>query len=149
MAAMKFARLVLVSGVSLGALTTPALAQDTPAPVSVISAEDLEKTNDGLITVTGSRIKQDPTGARCRSRSSPTTRSAARHHDPEQLIAYPRPQRHGADNLASNSDVITGAQRGTNGLSAANLRGQGASRPWSCSTAAGSRRTACRARRST
>ena len=29
------------------------------------------------------------------------------------------------DNLASNSDVVSGAQRGTNGLSAANLRGQG------------------------
>ena len=31
----------------------------------------------------------------------------------------------GADNLASNSDVVSGAQRGTNGLSSANLRGQG------------------------
>ena len=31
----------------------------------------------------------------------------------------------GADNLASNADVVSGAQRGTNGLSSANLRGQG------------------------
>jgi iron complex outermembrane receptor protein len=31
----------------------------------------------------------------------------------------------GKDNLASNTDVTSGAQRGTNGLSAANLRGQG------------------------
>ncbi|HEY0085523.1 MAG TPA: TonB-dependent receptor [Allosphingosinicella sp.] len=30
-----------------------------------------------------------------------------------------------ADNLASNADVTTGEQRGTNGLSGANLRGQG------------------------
>ncbi|HEX8660755.1 MAG TPA: TonB-dependent receptor plug domain-containing protein, partial [Brevundimonas sp.] len=31
----------------------------------------------------------------------------------------------GPDNLASNADVVSGAQRGTNGLSSANLRGQG------------------------
>jgi iron complex outermembrane receptor protein len=45
---------------------------------------------------------------------------------PEQLISFLSTNGNGADNLASNSDVTTGAQRGTNGLSAANLRGQGA-----------------------
>lgn len=46
-------------------------------------------------------------------------------NSPEQLISYLSSNGNGADNLASNADVTSGAQRGTNGLSAANLRGQG------------------------
>ncbi|MGH6786519.1 MAG: TonB-dependent receptor domain-containing protein [Novosphingobium sp.] len=128
MAVMKFARLGLVSSVALGALATPALAQDTPTPVSVVTAEDLKnvETSDALITVTGSRIKQDPTKS-----ALPLTiignEEVERNgiSSPEQLIAYLPTNGSGADNLASNSDVTTGAQRGTNGLSSANLRGQG------------------------
>ncbi len=44
----------------------------------------------------------------------------------EQLVSMLSANGNGADNLASNADVVTGAARGTNGLSAANLRGQGA-----------------------
>ena len=44
---------------------------------------------------------------------------------PEQLLMYLPSNASGADNLASNADVVSGAQRGTNGLSSANLRGQG------------------------
>jgi iron complex outermembrane receptor protein len=44
---------------------------------------------------------------------------------PEQLLMHLTTNGSGADNLASNADVVTGAQRGTNGLSSANLRGQG------------------------
>jgi len=44
----------------------------------------------------------------------------------EQLIANLNVNGNGSDNLASNSDVTTGAQRGNNGASSANLRGQGA-----------------------
>jgi iron complex outermembrane receptor protein len=44
----------------------------------------------------------------------------------EQLIANLNVNGNGSDNLASNSDVTSGAQRGNNGASAANLRGQGA-----------------------
>ena len=44
----------------------------------------------------------------------------------EQLIASLDSNGNGLDNLASNSDVVAGAARGNNGLSAANLRGQGA-----------------------
>src|SRR5512141_624970 len=43
----------------------------------------------------------------------------------EQLIMSLDANGNGLDNLASNSDVVAGAQRGNNGLSAANLRGQG------------------------
>nr|WP_269106695.1 TonB-dependent receptor [Massilia sp. TS11] len=44
----------------------------------------------------------------------------------EQLIATLNINGNGSDNLASNSDVTSGAQRGNNGASSANLRGQGA-----------------------
>jgi iron complex outermembrane receptor protein len=43
----------------------------------------------------------------------------------EQLIMTLNSNGTGADNLASNTDVTSGAQRGNNGGSAANLRGQG------------------------
>ncbi|HEU4853057.1 MAG TPA: TonB-dependent receptor [Telluria sp.] len=43
----------------------------------------------------------------------------------EQLIATLNVNGTGSDNLASNSDVTSGAQRGNNGASSANLRGQG------------------------
>ena len=43
----------------------------------------------------------------------------------EQFIMTLDANGNGLDNLASNSDVVAGAQRGNNGSSAANLRGQG------------------------
>ncbi|WP_229414659.1 TonB-dependent receptor domain-containing protein [Zemynaea arenosa] len=43
----------------------------------------------------------------------------------EQLIATLSVNGTGSDNLASNADVTSGAQRGNNGASSANLRGQG------------------------
>ena len=44
----------------------------------------------------------------------------------EQLISTLNVNGNGSDNLASNADVTSGAQRGNNGASSANLRGQGA-----------------------
>ncbi|MFM7395940.1 MAG: TonB-dependent receptor plug domain-containing protein [Gammaproteobacteria bacterium] len=46
-------------------------------------------------------------------------------NSPEQLISYLNSNGNGLDNLASNADVVGGAQRGNNGASSANLRGQG------------------------
>jgi len=43
----------------------------------------------------------------------------------EQLMMALTINGNGLDNLASNADVVDGAQRGNNGVSAANLRGQG------------------------
>lgn len=43
----------------------------------------------------------------------------------EQLIMNLNINGNGLDNLASNADVVAGAQRGNNGASSANLRGQG------------------------
>jgi iron complex outermembrane receptor protein len=44
----------------------------------------------------------------------------------EQLVMNLNINGTGSDNLASNADVTSGAQRGNNGASSANLRGQGA-----------------------
>ena len=44
----------------------------------------------------------------------------------EQLVMMLSTNGTGLDNLASNADVVGGAQRGNNGASSANLRGQGA-----------------------
>ena len=44
----------------------------------------------------------------------------------EQVISSLSGNGNGLDNLASNADVVSGAARGNNGSSAANLRGQGA-----------------------
>lgn len=102
-------------------LTTPAFAQDAPASATSDSAGEGE-----AIIVTGSRIKRDPNDS-----SLPlqviTNEELSREgiSNPEQLLMFLSTNGSGADNLASNSDVVSGAQRGTNGLSAANLRGQG------------------------
>ena len=101
-------------------LAVPAFAQDAPASSSQ------EESGDREILITGSRIKQDPTKSALPLQVV-TQEEIQRNGitSPEQLIAFLPTNGSGADNLASNSDVTTGAQRGTNGLSAANLRGQG------------------------
>lgn len=105
-----------------GAWTTGAAAQvitDTPSATA-------DADEDKVILVTGSRIKQDPTkSALPLEIITPEVLGRNGISSPEQLNMYLTSTGSGADNLASNSDVTTGAQRGTNGLSAANLRGQG------------------------
>lgn len=103
-------------------LTAPAFAQEASLPAAAETAED----GDAII-VTGSRIKQDPTKSALPLQViTPSDLSREGINSPEQLISFLSTNGTGADNLASNGDVTTGAQRGTNGLSAANLRGQGA-----------------------
>ncbi|WP_375289497.1 TonB-dependent receptor domain-containing protein [Qipengyuania sp.] len=88
--------------------------------------EDRDVSPSQSIIVTGSRIRQDPTRSALPLQVI-TTEDLTREgiNSPEQLISYLSTNGNGADNLASNSDVTSGAQRGTNGLSSANLRGQG------------------------
>lgn len=113
MTARNLARFVLCSGVAFSALATPALAQ---------SEDDADKA----IIVTGSRIKQDPSkSALPLTIITPEQLEQNSISSPEQLTMFLPSNGNGADNLASNSDVVSGAQRGTNGLSSANLRGQG------------------------
>ncbi len=117
---MKLFKLAL--SLSAATLAMPVMAQDA-------SVADTEATTEGEakpIIVTGSRIKRDPNDS-----SLPltvlTNEEFSREgiSNPEQLLMFLSTNGSGADNLASNSDVVSGAQRGTNGLSAANLRGQG------------------------
>jgi iron complex outermembrane recepter protein len=104
-------------------LSAPAFAQESSPPVSAETNGD-EGT---AIIVTGSRIKQDPTKSAAPLQViTPSDLSREGINSPEQLISFLSTNGTGADNLASNGDVTSGAQRGTNGLSAANLRGQGA-----------------------
>jgi iron complex outermembrane receptor protein len=103
-------------------LTAPAFAQDSSPPASAETAED----GDAII-VTGSSIKRKPEDS-----ASPlqvyTTDDLQRESisSPEQFISLLNSNGNGADNLAANADITSGAQRGTNGVSSANLRGQGA-----------------------
>lgn len=104
-------------------LSAPAFAQDPSSPVEAETNGD-EGT---AIIVTGSRIKQDPTKSAAPLQViTPSDLSREGINSPEQLISFLSTNGTGANNLASNGDVTSGAQRGTNGLSAANLRGQGA-----------------------
>jgi iron complex outermembrane receptor protein len=121
-----FARAILGSSASLVAFAAaPALAQDASA-ASAASAAAADDNGGTAIVVTGSRLKQDP--AKSAVPLEIITNQTIQQNgisSPEQLNMFLTATGSGADNLASNSDVTTGAQRGTNGLSAANLRGQG------------------------
>ena len=116
-------RSVLACGISLGAFVAPAMAQNAPDSAKPAAEEAAAET---MIVVTGSRIKQDPTKSALPLEII-TNVDIERNGiaNPEALNMFLTANGSGADNLASNSDVVTGAQRGTNGLAAANLRGQG------------------------
>jgi iron complex outermembrane recepter protein len=103
-------------------LAMPAIAQDAPDTTETASADD-----SATILVTGSRIKRDPNdSALPLTIITPDDLSREGISSPEQFISFLSTNGNGADNLASNSDVVSGAARGgNNGLSAANLRGQG------------------------
>jgi len=120
-------------------LAMPAAAQTategTTPPAATPTGAETPQTGAGLtnrpeatgdILVTGSRIRQDPNNSALPLQII-TTQELERNSisSPEQLISFLTVNGTGADNLASNADVTSGAQRGTNGLSAANLRGQG------------------------
>ncbi|MFZ4746524.1 MAG: TonB-dependent receptor domain-containing protein [Sphingomonas sp.] len=112
-----FIKAILISGSILaGALPSLAVAQSGPS--------DANEEKD--IVVTGSLIKRNPNDS-----ALPLTIISNADilregiNSPEQLISLLSTNGNGPDNLASNADVVGGAQRGTNGLSSANLRGQG------------------------
>ncbi|MDE2436297.1 MAG: TonB-dependent receptor, partial [Sphingomonadales bacterium] len=109
----------------LGALTAPAMAQEVANPGT--PADDTK--GETQILVTGSRLKQDPNNSalplqiiKIEDLSREGINSA------EQAIMFLNSNGNGADNLASNTDVIStaAANRGANGAAFANLRGQGA-----------------------
>jgi iron complex outermembrane receptor protein len=106
--------------------TTPPAATPTGAATPTQGVDGSEENEDEAILVTGSRIRQDPNNSALPLQII-TNQEVQRNSisSPEQLLMFLPSNASGADNLASNSDVVSGAQRGTNGLSSANLRGQG------------------------
>ncbi|MES2988634.1 MAG: TonB-dependent receptor [Pseudomonadota bacterium] len=106
--------------------TTQEAATPTGAGDPLSDADQSGPSKDNEILVTGSRIKQDPNNSALPLQII-TSAEIARNgiSSPEQLVMFLSTNGSGADNLSANSDVTTGAQRGTNGLSSANLRGQG------------------------
>jgi iron complex outermembrane recepter protein len=123
---------VLVSGTAFAALAcafaAPASAQGTePDPATLpAAAAQTPEGEDTNILVTGSRIRQDPNNSALPLQII-NVQELQRNSisSPEQVLMFLPSNASGADNLASNADVVSGAQRGTNGLSSANLRGQG------------------------
>ncbi len=118
---MKIIKLSLF--VSASMLAMPVFAQEAPATADTKAADEEGKS----IVVTGSRIKRDPNDSSLPlTIITPDDLSREGINSPEQFISFLSTNGNGADNLASNSDVVSGAARGgNNGLSAANLRGQG------------------------
>ncbi len=111
----QFAPSILLLG-----FVVPAFAQTTPPP------DDKQKIEK--VIVTGSSIKRiENEGALPLQIITKEEMERQGIVSTEQLIASLTSNGNSTDNLASNGDVVTGAQRGNNGSSAANLRGQGAS----------------------
>ncbi len=106
----KLAHLIALIGVA-----SPVLAQDMPVTGKVQRVE-----------ITGSSIKRI-----AKEGALPVEIISRKQLEDqgivtaEQLIATLNVNGNGSDNLASNADVTSGAQRGNNGASSANLRGQG------------------------
>jgi iron complex outermembrane recepter protein len=99
-----------------------------PATASAQLATPAASEESAEILVTGSRIKRDPANSALPlTIISNTDLSREGISSPEQLISLLSTNGNGTDNLASNSDVVGADSRGKNGLSAANLRGQGSS----------------------
>ncbi|MGI8611045.1 MAG: TonB-dependent receptor domain-containing protein [Sphingomicrobium sp.] len=110
--------------------TTPTTAETPTTGADVTSdasdARDAEPDDSADIIVTGSRIRRDPNRSALPLQII-TTKELERNaiSSPEQLVGYLTTNGTGSDNLASNVDVVAGQQRGNNGASFANLRGQG------------------------
>ena len=114
----------LAAAIMLG-LAVPGigLAQDAASP-----PEGTARTLD-TVTVTGSRIKrteietQLPITVLQKERIDALGISSA-----EQLLMFLNIAGNSSDNLASNAGIVSDEQRGNNGVSGANLRGQGGRR---------------------
>jgi iron complex outermembrane receptor protein len=102
-----------------------ALAQSVPAP------KEGEKKPEQPVTlekfeVTGSMIKRiEGEGALPVLTITPLELEQRGIASAEQMIMELNINGNGLDNLASNADVVAGQQRGNNGATSANLRGQG------------------------
>jgi iron complex outermembrane receptor protein len=102
----------LASALTLLGLSTAVLAQTAPATQRV--------------EITGSIIKRiNAEGALPVQVITRTELEKQGLTSAEQVVLWLSTNGNGLDNLASNADVVGGAQRGNNGATSANLRGQG------------------------
>ena len=107
--------------------TTPPATTPSGAATPNEGVDVTSDTNENQeILVTGSRIRRDPNDSALPLQII-TTEEISRNgiSSPEQLLGFLTTNGTGADNLASNADVVSGQQRGNNGASFANLRSQG------------------------
>ena len=100
----------IATALALVGLCTTALAQSSEQRI-IITGSSIKR-----IAAEGSLPVQIITAGELERQGIVTT---------EQLISSLSVNGTGLDNLASNGDVVAGAARGNNGLSCANLRGQG------------------------
>lgn len=118
---------LLAGGMIAALLGAPAQAQ-TQEESQINPTSSAEANESREIIVTGSRIKRDPNDSALPLQVIGTEELAREGiSSPEQLIMYLSSNGTAGDNLASNADVVDGQQRGNNGASFANLRGQGSS----------------------
>jgi iron complex outermembrane receptor protein len=104
-------------------LLPTAMAQTAPAPKTE-KPEDSTKLEK--FVVTGSMIKRiEGEGALPVLTITPLEMEQRGIVSAEQMIMELNINGNGLDNLASNADVVAGQQRGNNGATSANLRGQG------------------------
>ena len=114
----------LLSFIVAAGLMPVAKAQQVAAPTTV-KAEEAAKLEK--FVVTGSLIKRiDGEGATPLQVITPQEMEMRGIASAEQMIMELNINGNGLDNLASNADVVAGAQRGNNGATSANLRMQGA-----------------------
>jgi len=116
-------RYLTLAALAAAVATSSAVAQTAAAPLDEKKDEavKLEK-----FIVTGSSIKRPADeGALPVSVFTKLDLEQEGIASAEQLIMNLNINGNGLDNLASNADVVAGAQRGNNGATAANLRGQG------------------------
>lgn len=116
--------LTLVAAVSL----TPAVwAQTAPAaPAANAAPKPEESVKLEKFVVTGSMIKRiEGEGALPVLTLTPFELEQRGIASAEQMLMELNINGNALDNLASNADIVAGQQRGNNGATAANLRGQG------------------------
>jgi len=107
----------------LAAMALPAIAQDAAGD----GTEDKGVDTLDRISVTGTRIKRAQSEeALPITAFSKTQIDALGITSAEQLLMTLNIAGNGSDNLASNAGIVSEEQRGNNGVSGANLRGQGA-----------------------
>ena len=110
--------------IAAASLIPAALAQQAAPPANAVKVEETTKLEK--FTVTGSLIKRlEGEGAVPLLTITPLEMEQRGIASAEQMIMELNINGNGMDNLASNADVVAGQQRGNNGATSANLRGQG------------------------